>query len=258
MNVTAIMATCGRHKLCERSLKFFIDQGTTDNHTLLIYNNSSVKQNLAPLNLLPNKKVILINNHIDKVTGERYSNLGAIYRDALTYVPADTHIIYHHDDDDIFLPNHISEGLNGFSKGLARNRYSVAYKPERSYFRHAGGVELMGNNLEPSVFIAANHLYKYGYNLTTTDQHMSWFAPLLEENRMFVDSNGVSTLIYNWGDTNIPTFKTSGNAGNPSNFDNYRNFSNDHGDLLITPWEDRDVKLYYNLVNVEEYQPSVK
>jgi hypothetical protein len=66
--------------------------------------------------------------------------------------------------------------------------------------------------------------------------------------RIYVDDNGISTLIYNWGDTDVPTFKTSGNAGDPRNFDNYRTFSKDHGDKVLTPWTRKQLEPYYNLV----------
>lgn len=253
MNVCAIMATCGRHTLAERSLRFFLDQQrdkdkVADIYHLLIYNNSDVEYTLNPsvMDGVEGFKIVeLINQHIDSKTGERYTNLGAIYNDALTHMNS-ADVIVHWDDDDIFLPNHIMKGMEGLWKAIDIG--SFAYKPEKSYYRHPGGVELMGNNLEPSVFVLAEHVRDYGYSLTTSDQHMPWFQPLISESKMFIDSKGTPTLIYNWGDTDIPTFKTSGNAGSPQNFDNYRNFSKDHGDRVLTPWSREDVQKYYNLI----------
>lgn len=255
MHVIAIMATCGRHKLAERSLRFFMDQDYKDKHTLLIFNNSPINQRMGTIEEegTDHKTIILVNQHIDSQTGGLYSSLGGVYNDALKHVPGDADVITHFDDDDIFLPNHISEGVSGLTRVQMCDIDKppvgyIAYKPERSYYRHPKGVELMGNNLEPSVFVEANHIRDYGYSLTTSDQHMTWFNPLLSEHKMFVDPHGIPTLIYNWGDTDIPTFKTSGNAGDPKNFDNYRNFSQDHGDLILTPWSKEDVLKYYNLV----------
>lgn len=254
MKVVAIMATCGRHKLCERSLRFFLDQDYTGWHVLLIYNNSPVPQELqiapgppADVWSKGNKLIKLINQHIDSQTDQPYTNLGAIYNDAIKQIPdGEADVIIHWDDDDIFMPNHISAGVEGLT--LAEMVGKVAYKPERSYFRHPTGIQLMGNNLEPSVFVRADHIFKYGYSLTTSDQHMPWFNSLLSEGKMAVDSRGLPTLIYNWGDVEIPTFKTSGNAGNPHNFENYRNFSQDHGDQKLTPWSEEKVQNYYNLI----------
>lgn len=254
MKVVAIMATCGRHKLAERSLRFFLDQDYAGWHVLLIYNNSPVQQELQiasspPANVWSkdNKLIKLINQHIDSQTGQPYTNLGAIYNDAIKQIPdEEADLIVHWDDDDIFLPNHISEGVKGYLRFVEENK--IAYKPDKSYYRYPGGIQLMGNNLEPSVFVKASHIFKYGYSLTTSDQHMTWFNVLLQEGSMAVDKKGPPTLIYNWGDVEIPTFKTSGNAGNPHNFENYRNFSQDHGDQIITPWSLETVQKYYNLI----------
>lgn len=262
MNVVAIMATCGRHTLAERSLRFFLDQDYEGEYTLIIFNNSNTSLRLdlsgtpkwdgtidterASYADLGNRGVHLVNQYIDSKTGEGYKNLGAIYNDIINHIGDDIDVVVHWDDDDIFLPNHISEGVKGLRKVIDENK--VAYKPERSYYRHPGGIQLMGNNLEPSVFVKVGHIMKYKYSLTTSDQHMSWFQPLLSEGSIWVDPKGTPTLIYNWGDTEIPTFKTSGNAGSPNNFDNYRNFSQDHGDRVLTPWPKEDVQKYYNLI----------
>lgn len=277
-NVWSISATCGRHETLERLVACFMAQDYDGPHTLLIYNNSDVHQDLHSNNYeaagwdiqqwidkLPpdtKKQIILVNNPIDKQTNERYNNLGAIYRDALSYVSKDAELITHMDDDDIFLPNHISEGVKGFLRAKEAKRYVnnevvggyEAYKPEQSWFRHANGIEKMGNNLEPSIFVDVNYIRKYGYKQTTTDQHFGWFGPLLENNELYIDKTGPSTLIYNWGDMNIPTFKTSGNSGNPDNFMNYRIFSQDHGDKVITPLSRAKLEEYYSQVYDKQHE----
>jgi len=251
MKVCAIMATCGRHKLAERSIRFFLDQDYTDKHVLLIYNNSAVEQlPFIDINeLRPHKDIIIKNNNISSRTSQPYENLGDIYNDALKHVPEDTDVIIHWDDDDIFLPNHISAGILGLS--VAQVKGKSAYKPAKSYYRHPGGIELMSNTLEPSIFVEASHIRKHGYSDTTTDQHLQWVNPLVYEDKIYVADGGTATLIYNWGDTDIPTFKTSGNAGHPHNFANYRNFSRDHGDQVLIPWPKNSVEKYYQLVNYD-------
>lgn len=258
MKVTAICATAGRHKLMERSLRFFLDQEDDQNKDhrdifhLLIYNNSDVKLEVDP-NIWEGesgyKSIELVNQYISNRTGEPYNNLGDIYNDALTHIPDTTDIVVHWDDDDIFLPNHLYEGIGGLQRAKLRsdNPYK-AYKPAKSYYRHPRGIELMSNTLEPSIFLEFSHLLEHGYSNTTTDQHLQWVNPLVYGRNIFVDDNGTPTLIYNWGDTDIPTFKTSGNAGHPNNFNNYRNFSQDHGDGILTPWKKEEVQKYYDLV----------
>ena len=244
--VVAIMATCGRHQCLERSVKLFLNQDYENKH-LLIYQNSEIPQKLdSKLKVEFGDKITLINNHIDKNTNQRFANLGAIYNNAIDHIPNDTDIIIFWDDDDIFLTNHISAGVEGLNKvkQLIDKKY-IAYKPSRSFYRHANGIELMGNVLEPSIFVEADHIKRYGFSNTTTEQHWQWLNPLHHEQTLYQDDNGIPTLLYNWGDTNIPTFKTSGDFHNPNNFNNYRNFSQDHGDQIITPLSDDEVSKFY-------------
>jgi len=253
-NVWCICATCGRHTVMERSLGFFIAQDYDGEHTLLVYNNSDVEQELdLPLDLPSNKHILLINQHVDSQTDKQYTNLGAIYNDAFGYVSIGCELLTHWDDDDIFMPNHITEGVAGYKRAKELQKGMVAYKPERSWFRHPKGLDMMGNNLEPSVFVEPMHIYDKKYALTTTDQHLQWFRPLLDEQKMFVDPNGLATLVYNWGDMDIPTFKTSGDCHNPRNFDNYRMVSREHGDHYLTPWKPERIEAFYNSLNTLQH-----
>lgn len=245
MKIAAITATCGRHKCIERTISFFINQDYKDDHLLLIYNNSEVEQTLDHLQLPDNKKVILVNNHINLRTSENYSNLGDIYTDAMTFVPDEYDVITFMDDDDIFLPNHLSAGAQGLRRAHLRSDSPyIAYKPAKSYYRDPRGISLMSNTLEPSIFVERKHIEQHGFSPVTTEQHLKWVNPLVINNQIFVDPEGLPTLIYNWGD-HFPTFKTSGNFHDPNNFNNYRKTSRDHGDLKITP---ANVKPYYNLI----------
>lgn len=250
MHVLCVCATCGRHSLLERSLRLFLEQDYLGEHTLLIYNNSEVPQKLAPLELPDNKHVILINNNIDSITGAQYTSLGAIYNDVIKNVnPEQYEYMTHWDDDDLFLPSHIREGEKGLSWSHFRSDgIYVAYKPKYSFYRAKEGIVLTENTLEPSIFVETQEVKRYGYSLTTTEQHLQWVEPIKEAHSLFVDPVGIPTLIYNWGDTELFTFKTSGDFHNPKNFNNYRTHSVDHGDQVITPWEKEQVQPYFNQV----------
>lgn len=241
--VCSITATCGRHKLLERVVSMLLNQDYKGRYILLVYNNSDIPLILDPGIKNTNIEVKLINNYTDSKTGKPYTSLGAIYNDILSHIPKDVDIVTHSDDDDLFLEDHISRGVEGYIRGTELNMNCRAYKPQQSYFRHPSGIARMGNTLEPSIFVDFSFLLNMGYSLTTTDQHLQWYYPL--GNDIFIDPEGKPTLIYNWGD-DIPTFKTSGDCSNPNNFNNYRNFSNDHGDQIITP---HDVSEYYKLIN---------
>lgn len=225
LKITAIMATCGRHRCCERSLSLFLDQDY-GNKFLLIYQNSNIKQNLD-FNI-DRSIVSLVNCHIDSNTNLPYTSLGAIYNDTLKHIPEDTDVITFWDDDDLFLEDHLSEGLFGLLKGG-----KSAYKPAFSYFRSPDGLEKAQNTFEPSIFVKASHIVKLGFSNSTTDQHLKWLNPLLDQNDIFIDEAGKSTLIYNWGDS-FDTYKTSANCDNPRHFYEYRTNSLDHGDQVIS------------------------
>lgn len=234
MKVTAIMATCGRHTCCERGLSLFLDQDYDRKH-LLIYQNSSEYQRLD--DLVDKKVVTLVNNHLELGTSRPYRSLGNIYADALTFVPGDTEVITFWDDDDLFLVNHLSEGINGLIRGR-----KTAYKPCESYFRSREGIQKASNVFEPSIFVKIAHIQKWGFRDSTIDHHLQWLSPLDSGNDIFIDPMGIPTLIYNWGDS-FYSYKTSGGLDGPNNFEGYRTHSIDHGDRVISPVPDIFEKL---------------
>lgn len=238
MKVCLITATKNRHRQLERVVKFALDQ-TYDNWVHLIYNNSP-----TPLKLssdLSKDKFILINNHLNLKTGRPYENLGDIYTDILTCIPNDIDIINFMDDDDIFLQNHVEEGVKGLIKGNLD-----AYKPKKSWYRYLKQKSLAENTLEPSIFVKTDHVKKYGFSSETTAQHLQWVNPLVYEKRIFVDPDGLPTYVCDWSQE-ISTFKTSGDPNNPNNFNNYSANSLDVGDSIITPCSDSWANHYRQL-----------
>lgn len=248
----AITATAGRHTLLERSVGMFLDQDYKDKH-LLIWQNSPVYQELDQ----PHENVTLVNNHLNRRTGGRYKTLGEIYNDILDYIVNDPYLstfdyVYHADDDDAFLPNHISEG----DKGLSSGKYK-AYKPEQSFYSYVGPSEhtgenivkvvRTGNNMEPSIFVSLAHLQEYGYSDESVAHHIQWLSPLQVEQSISIDPTGEPTMIYDWG-SSVPTFKTSGDPANVHNFENYHANSRDHGSGVIIPWSKSRLDLEFKRI----------
>lgn len=235
VKVLCICATKNRHRHLEKLLTCFLNQDYQGEHTLLIYNNSPIDQVLSTevLSGLPsNKKVLLINNSKSLATGESYNSLGSIYNDILSYVQKQelqVDIVNHMDDDDVFLPNHISEGVKGY---IASG--NKAYKPRFSLFRDSKGVQRQNNVFEPSIFVEFKHLCLHGYFDKNVDLHHKWLRPLEKELQILSDPNGIPTFIYDWSGT-IDTYKTSGNPDTEKSFSAYAAYSNDVGDRVITP-----------------------
>src|SRR6267378_4488725 len=110
MNVTAILATCGRHTLLERSVGMFLEQDYKGDHTLLIFNNSDVpirlidenrnfkeqsgieEMNIVVNHISDNKHIRLVNQPYSITGGVRspYTNLGSIYENSLKWLTNDT------------------------------------------------------------------------------------------------------------------------------------------------------------------------
>jgi len=242
MKFLGITATSGRHWCMERTLGMFLNQDYDGLQTLLIYNNAEVSLDLQLNDLPTNKEVILINNYKSKTTRMPYNNLGEIYMDCLDYIEKlglKPDIVNHMDDDDIYLKNHISEGVKGYIRGG-----KLAYKPQKSYYRDINGTVLAENVLEPSIFVNYEHLKEYGYFQRSVDLHHKWLQPLINSDQLFVDPTGQATFIYDWNHQQ-PIWKTSGDPNNPENFNNYKKSSKDHGDGILTPLSLDIIEKYY-------------
>lgn len=222
--VYSIIATKGRHKQLERVLGMALAQDYKGQHTILIYNNSDTLQKLGEFVTPKHKKVILINQHINSLTGLHYTNLGQIYMDVLKHVP-DRVIVNHMDDDDLYASNHVTAGVDGLLK-----TGHTAYKPQHSYYQDVNGITLTENVLEPSIFVWSRHLHEYGYNQDMLI-HQQWLEPLFRDHQIYVDPAGAATYTYTWvGDV----FHVSGNNC-PENYTNHNRASVDEGDGIITP-----------------------
>lgn len=237
--VCLITATKNRHKCLERVVKFVLNQ-TSNDWVHLIFNNASEALRLNTN--LSKEKFILINNSLSYKTGKHYISLGEIYNDIIRHIPEDIRYVNFMDDDDIFLPNHVEEGLKGLERGGKK-----AYKPKKSYYRYLKKLVLAENVLEPSIFVEADHIRKYGFSDETTAQHHKWLSPLQQNGEIFIDEYGPPTFICDWSQE-IRTFKTSGDPDNPNNFNNYTHYSNDKGDGIITPCSQSWAQHYYNYV----------
>lgn len=230
LNVLCLTLTCGRLNCLKRALALFLAQDYPYEHTMLIFNNSAVPQVLhLPDDVPGNKHITLVNSPRNSKTGADYTSLGDIHNDALNFIPEDIDVVVHTDDDDLFLEDHISEGVKGYKRCG-----KLAYKPKFSWYKHSKGVELMENTMEPSIFINAQFLKETGYDGSkNVSQHLLWVHELLRRQEICSDPEGKPTLLYTWGID--PVYKTSGTGENPSNFGNYRAYSRDFGDGIVSP-----------------------
>lgn len=247
MIVACICAFCGRHHLVEKVMRCFINQDYEGKHYLILYNNSPVSMELNIPILPQNKVIVLINRNEDVETGKAYTSTGAIFRDALSYVPDEVKVITHMDSDDIYLPNHISEGVKGMKKAYSQGK--LAYKPQFSFFIGGDKWTLESNTMEPSIFIDAKFLRNTGYFMVSSSYNQKWQWALWDDRKILIDGQGIPTFIYNW-EKDHGTHKISGKPDSEENFKEHRKWSCDYGDLILTPAPAYEVQYYYNLTKI--------
>lgn len=247
MNVCLVTCFYARSAKVERILRFFLDQDYKGTLTLLLYNNAPYPQSVLLNEELPeNKKIKGVHNYLDLQTGGQYTSTGDIFRDALTFVPENTDVITFFDSDDVFLPNHTTEGVKGMIR--AHHLLKRAYKPSHSYFLWAKECQLARNTMEPSVFVDYQHVKTEGFKATSATYHDGWLHKLREENLLLDDPNGAPTLCYDWSEGHN-TFKISGSGSDgPENLKNHREKEEDFGNGALIPISKEDAQKYYDLV----------
>lgn len=240
--VVILMCTYNRHILLERVVGCFLDQDYKGKATMVILNTG------APITVDKEyDNIILTTSSSDFITHQPYTNVGDQYRDALITTPW-FEIISHMSDDDYFLPNYISAGVVGLLKAT-ENGYS-AYKPQKSWFRSGlETVSLDENVHEPSIFMLADVINTTGFLKNSVKFHDGWLHPLIKSGKIFVDSEGIPTFVYDWSGEH-PAFKLSGRGtDDDKNYQDARAFKGQENDGILTPLSHKQLQKYYDLVN---------
>lgn len=257
--ILLLCCTYNRHTCLERLLRFYLDQDYSGNSLLYIYNNSPIVQhlNVSHDEIPSNKKIILDNNYLNLSTGGVYTDVGSIHRDALERASRlfSYEVVTFFEDDNFYLPNHISEGMRGMQRAYELN--CCAYKPLRSYFKSGAALFMHTDVMEPSIFVDYEFLKVHGFKKTSVDFHHAWINALHNEKKYFIDADGISTLIYishvNDGMSNL-----SGTGNNSSTgMLRHRNRAKDIGDRLITPISKIEAAQYYSIIDAYHLQKNV-
>jgi len=220
------MLTAGRHLYANRSLSCFLDQDYTSKH-LLIYQNSDVYKKLDPS--IDSKLVTLINCHIDSQTGKPYDNLGAIYNDAIQFIPKDADVINIYDDDDMRLPFFISESMLGYERALSQKK--LAFKPHTSFYRNNLTIYKTSNSLESSIFVNTEHLLTHKFHPVNVCLHHKWVDALIMQDLILEDDENKPAYCYCWSEE-VDVYKTSAHSETDT-FKNFRILNTDHGDNVF-------------------------
>lgn len=238
--VSFVCTTYGRFTCVKRILAQYYAQ-SYPNKELIIYNTDEE----YPYKLgFEDDSVIVVNNNMNYQNGFDYENRGQICRDAVTHATGDYFMLA--DDDDIYLPWHIEQAVDGIE-----TNQKDAWKPERSLFASQEKVEMCMNTLEASVIVKMKRIREIGFRTDLTGyEGLSWYTKLRDEgqldehNKLYVPS-----YCFNWSDiAEVAGHKQSGDINNPDNFRNHKEASKDHAsEPLQKPTEDINeiYKKYY-------------
>lgn len=244
--VSAVMCSYRRFKCVERAMNCFLSQ-TYQNKELIIYNTDSEFPYMhdEKLSMLGIK---IVNNSIDEITNEPYTNVGAIRRDALKHATGDYVVTW--DDDDIFLPWFMTQAIDRINEtGLP------SFKPEQSFFYSGNKLRLVRNTLEASIVADINKVREYGYLLETGKEGLGWYTKMRDNKELNEhDSYYIPSYCFNWNDGQemLAPHKQSGNINHPDNFEHHKKASIDavlNRGLRIYDEQHMDDIIYYPYFN---------
>lgn len=254
-HITGLACTNGRFTYLERLLTCFLRQDH-ENKSLLIYNNASI-----PISMDPIEGVTLINNYIDYTTNRPYDNLGSIYRDALTHVHPGTEYISIMDDDDIYLPDHYSRGVQSLVDTPGFSVWKPGY-----YFRKKGLYDVLliksDNNLEGSCIIKSSFLKEFGFQTgTSLTLHFPWLLNAKKRNKILLDERILNpTYCYETDQQDIihtSAFSLKFPNLNKTEIDSLLKKIGNYGQgKILERWSDERIenyfKLYFDASNFED------
>jgi hypothetical protein len=235
--VSCICCTYGRFNLLRRSIACWLSQDYPAKE-LIIFNTAAV-----PLTLhqsLEHTGIRVINQPA-RPDGLPYTSLGAVRSDALEHARGRVYVCW--DDDDLFLPWHLSQGMDH----LARCR-TAAWMPAQSYFSPDGGRTFLRdrNVFEASVLVRIDALLRYGFDSTGKSgaEHLPWRHGLVRDGELREDSEVTpfESYVYVWGD---PGHKTSSTIDAPDNFQRHLLHSTDFGAGPLTAEMVERLEWYY-------------
>jgi len=240
--ISAVMCTYGRFTCVQNAINMYLSQDYSGDTELIVYNTDI--ENPYTMSFSFAAKIYFINNNIDKVTKQPYTNVGAIRRDALEHATGDYVITW--DDDDIFMPWFMRQSINRI---IATGR--PFFKPMYSFWNGGNGISLVKNTMEASILSDIKKVREYGYDLHSGKEGLAWYTKARDKRELIEDDNFcIPQYCFNWGDgqiTNAP-HKQSGDIDNPNNFDNHKAAS-------IDRVNGRNVQIFTNEKMLEIYKP---
>ena len=244
MKKLSFICTTYRRFTCVERIVAQYHAQTYSNKELIIFNTDEE----FPYELgFDDPSIIIVNNGVDYVTGNPYANRGQICRDAVTHATGDYFMLA--DDDDIYLPWHMQQAVDGIE-----NNGKDAWKPAASFFAAPDRVEMCQNTLEASVIVKMERIREIGFRSDLTGyEGLSWYTKLRDEGHLNENNwEYVPSYCFNWSDPHeVAGHKQSGDINNPDNFENHKMASLDYAtrplrrDFDLTPVYEK----YYKFID---------
>jgi hypothetical protein len=147
------------------------------------------------------------------------------------------------DDDDIYLPYHIQQAVDGI---IDNGR--DAWKPQKSLFATGDRLEFCQNTLEASVIVKMNRIKEIGFREDITGyEGLSWYTRLRDEGQLReIHDKYIPSYCFNWSDpAEVAGHKQSGDINNPDNFDNHKQSSGDYCTDPLIPLDKLELDIVY-------------
>jgi hypothetical protein len=167
------------------------------------------------------------------------------------------------DDDDIYLPYHIQQAVDGIIEN-GRD----AWKPQKSLFATGNRLEFCQNTLEASVIVKMDRIKEIGFREDVTGyEGLSWYTRLRDEGQLKeIHDKYIPSYCFNWSDpAEVAGHKQSGDINNPDNFENHKQSSGDYCTGPLFPLDKTELDIVYqkyydflksqeNNINKEHYE----
>lgn len=188
--ISCICPTRGRFNILRESISFFLLQDY-ENKELIIFNNHPIDIKIHPKLLKHNIKVINAGDYSGK-------SMQIIYSDALKYISEDSEYVAIWDDDDMYLPWHLSDNIN---KLLNSDKKFI--RPKFGYWHditHSTEYSVISNTLEAGMIVRKDIIFfdeSVGNDSTGyTHPHIYWESKASKENNFIYNYD--ITAIFRW------------------------------------------------------------
>ena len=254
--VSFICTSYRRYRCVQRIIKQYLLQDYPNKELVIL--NTDPEYLFTLDSSLKDENIIVVNNHVDYAKGEFYTNRGDICRDAVDHATGDYFMLA--DDDDIYLPWHIRQAVDGINRnGLD------SWKPERSFFKNDNKLETARNTMEASIIVKMQRIRHIGFRSDLTGyEGISWYTQLRDEGQLNEhEKYYIPSYCFNWASDPFAGHKQSGDIDNPDNFENHKKYSTDISSEPLTPCTDSIVnELYKDLYDYlkthqDQYDPEL-